>query len=220
MPVRAVVFDVGNVLYHWRPRALYERLIADDRALDAFLAEVVTPDWHFQHDAGRPFAETSAELIAEHPHHRELIEAWGANFEDSITGPVDGMHDLVAELDEGGVPIFGITNFSEEFWLPFRKREAALFDRFRDIVVSGTEKLVKPDPAIYALALKRFGLAPGEGLFIDDSLANVEGARTNGFVAHHFANSRALRVSLMRYHLLPAEVDDGNVFSVGSKRQD
>lgn len=59
--IAAVIFDVGNVLYHWNPRILYERLIDDDRALDAFLRDVVTPEWHFQHDAGRPFAETSVE---------------------------------------------------------------------------------------------------------------------------------------------------------------
>lgn len=67
MKVKAVIFDVGNVLFHWDPRILYERLIADDRALDAFLRDVVTHEWHFQHDAGRDFADTSAELIALHP---------------------------------------------------------------------------------------------------------------------------------------------------------
>ncbi len=192
MDVRAVVFDVGNVLYHWSPRALYRRLIQDDQALDAFLADVVTTQWHFQHDAGRPFAETSAELIARFPQHRDLILAWGSHFHDTITGPVAGMHALVERLVEAGVPIYGITNFSEEFWLPFRAQEAALFDHFGDIVVSGTERLVKPDPAIYALALERFGLAPGEGYFIDDVLANVEGARANGFVAHHFSGVEPL----------------------------
>jgi 2-haloacid dehalogenase len=194
--VRAVVFDVGNVLYHWKPRALYERLIENDQALDVFLADVVTPAWHFQHDAGRDFAETSAELITRFPEHQELILAWAERFGETITGPVKGMCELVAELDAAGVPIFGITNFSHEFWLPFRAKEAALFDRFRDIVVSGDEKLVKPDPAIYALALGRFGLEPGEGFFIDDSLPNVLGARGNGFVAHHFVGVEGVRAEL------------------------
>jgi 2-haloacid dehalogenase len=194
--VRAVVFDVGNVLYHWNPRALYERLIENGQALDAFLAEVVTPAWHFQHDAGRNFADTSAELIARFPQHRDLILAWAARFGETITGPVKGMGELVAELDAAGIPIFGITNFSHEFWPPFRAKEAALFDRFRDIVVSGDEKLVKPDPAIYALALRRFGLEPGEGFFIDDSLPNVLGARGNGFVAHHFVGVAGVRAEL------------------------
>src|SRR3546814_18892399 len=86
----AVVFDVVNVLYHWTPRVLYERLFDDDRALDAFLRDVVTPDWHFQHDRGRPFAETSAELIARHPEHAALIRLWGEKFIDSVGPAVEG----------------------------------------------------------------------------------------------------------------------------------
>jgi len=164
----AVIFDVGNVLYHWNPRVLYERLIDDDRALDAFLRDVVTLDWHFQHDQGRPFAETSAELIARHPEQAALIRVWGERFIDSIGPAVEGMPQIVHELHAGGIPLFAITNFSDEFWAPFRAREAELFALFSDIVVSGTEKLVKPDPAIYRLALGRFGLDAEQALFIDD----------------------------------------------------
>ena len=202
MGVSAVVFDVGNVLYQWSPRALYERLIPDGQALDAFLAEVVTTDWHFQHDAGRDFAETSAELIARFPQHRDLILAWVSCFNETLTVPVAGMPDLVAELDRRGVPLFGITNFSHEFWPPFRAREAHVFDRFGDIIVSGVEKLVKPDPAIYALALRRFGLEPGEAMFVDDNAANVSSARENGFVAHHFRDAEMLRNELAALGLL------------------
>jgi len=110
MAVSAVVFDVGNVLYRWSPKALYERLIPEDRALDAFLENVVTTDWHFQHDAGRDFAETSAELIARFPEHRDLILAWKPRFNETITGAIEGMVELVADLDSAGVPIFGITS--------------------------------------------------------------------------------------------------------------
>ncbi len=196
MGVRAVVFDVGNVLYHWSPRDFYKRLIPDDQALDAFLRDVVTMEWHAQHDAGRPFAETSAELIAQFPEHRDLILRWGSDFNDTIMGPVAGMHALVAALHKAGVPIFGITNFAAEFWTPFRAQEADVFDRFSDIVVSGVERLSKPDPAIYSLALQRFGLAPGEGIFIDDLLINVTAAEANGFVGHHFSSVEPLRDQL------------------------
>jgi len=202
MGVSAVVFDVGNVLYRWSPRTLYERLIVDDRALDAFLETVVTPDWHFQHDAGRPFAETSAELIARYPEHRDLILAWRDRFNESVGGPVDGMHEIVAALDEAGVPLFAITNFSGEFWPPFRAQEAALFDRFLDVVVSGDERLTKPDAAIYRLAMERFGLAPQSALFVDDMAANVRGAEAIGMVGHVFAGAPALRAALAAHGLL------------------
>jgi 2-haloacid dehalogenase len=178
-----VIFDIGRVLYDWDPRFLYERLIPDDEALAAFMRDVVTHDWHFQHDAGRDFADTSAELIALHPHHAEAIAAWGPRFLESIPGPIAGMHALVERLDAAGVPLFAITNFSHEFWPPFRAREAALFDRFRDIVVSGEEKLVKPDAAIYRLALDRFGVKAADAVFIDDNAANVAGAEAVGMTA-------------------------------------
>ena len=180
MTPKAVIFDIGRVLYHWDPRFLYERLIPEGEALDAFLREVVTHDWHYQHDEGRDFADTSAELIARYPQHAALIAAWGPRFGESIPGPVEHMHGLVERLDAAGVPLFAITNFSHEFFPPFRAREAALFDRFRDIVVSGDEKRVKPDPALYRLALDRFGLRPDEAVFIDDNAANVAGAEAIG----------------------------------------
>ena len=202
-PPTAVVFDVGRVLYDWDPRFLYERLIPPGEALDAFLRDVVTIDWHFQHDAGRDFADTSAELIARHPQHARLIEAWQPRFNETIPGPIAGMHALVERLDDAGVLLFAITNFSHEFWPPFRAQEAALFDRFRDIVVSGTEKLIKPDPAIYHLALARFGLEAGEALFVDDNAANVAGARAVGMHAVLFTGVDAL-VDDLRMLGLPA----------------
>jgi len=197
-----VIFDVGNVLFDWNPRFLYERLIEDDRALDAFLRDVATKEWHFQHDAGRPFAETSAELAALYPHHADLIAAWGPRFIEQLGDMLPGMRALVEELDARGVPLYAITNFSHEFWPPFRAREAAVFDRFRDIVVSGDELLTKPDPAIYHLALDRFGVAPAEAVFVDDRADNVAAADAVGIHGVLFTDADTLRVDLARYGLL------------------
>ena len=105
------------------------------------------------------------------------------------------------ELAERGVPLFAITNFGAEFWDMFRPTQP-IFDYFGDIIVSGVEKLVKPDPAIYTLALRRFGLQPGEAIFIDDNLDNVISARANGFVAHHFHDAETLRTELEDHELL------------------
>jgi 2-haloacid dehalogenase len=194
--ITAVVFDIGGVLVDWDPRFLYERLIPEGEALDAFLRDVVTPDWHFQHDAGRPFAETSAELTARFPHHAALIAAWGPRFNESNRALIPGMAELVAELDAAGVPLFAITNFSGEFWPPFRAKYSALFDRFRAILVSGDERLVKPDPAIYRLALERFGIAAAGAAFIDDRAENVAGAEAVGMTGFLFSDAGALRTEL------------------------
>lgn len=204
MPARAVVFDVGHVLYDWSPRFLYERLIPEGEALDAFLRDVVTVEWHFQHDAGRPFAETSAELTAAHPQHAALIAAWGPRFLESIGPALPGMTALVEELDARGVPLFAITNFSGEFFPPFRAQEAHLFDRFRDIVVSGDEKCAKPDPAIFRLALDRFGLDANGTVFIDDRRDNVDAACALGMTGLHFVDAPTLRGQLRDLGLVGA----------------
>lgn len=197
----SLVFDVGHVLYDWDPRYLYAKLIPDSVELDWFLANVVTRDWHFQHDAGRPFSETCAELSGQFPAYALLIAAYGPRWLETIPGPMPGMLDLVDELAERGVPLFAITNFSDEFWAMFRPT-APVFDHFRDIIVSGTEKLVKPDRPIFDLAMQRFGLAPGEALFVDDRADNVRGGETVGMIGHVFDGEPALRARLVALGLL------------------
>ncbi len=198
----AVIFDVGNVLFPWNPRRLYERLVHDDRALEAFLRQVVTPEWHFQHDSGRPFAETSAELIAQFPQHEALIAAWGPRFNETIGDAIPGMAEIVGDLDSASVPLFAITNFSGEFWRAWAPLHRDIFGRFRDIVVSGDEKLVKPDPAIYRLALDRFGIEPGDAVFVDDNEANVHAANALGIHGVLFTGAGAFRAELVRLGLL------------------
>ncbi len=198
-----MVFDVGHVLYGWDIAALYRKLIPDDAKRDWFLSHVVTADWHFQHDRGRSMVETIPELQAQYPAEADLIAAYGPRWLETITGPIAGMHELVAALDDAGVPLFAITNFSDEFWAMFRPT-APIFDRFQDIVVSGTEKLWKPEAEIYRLARNRFGLAAGEGLFVDDRIENVRGGAAEGFPGHHFTGVARLRQRLAAEGLIAA----------------
>jgi 2-haloacid dehalogenase len=201
-PPTAVVFDVGNVLYGWDPDAFLVRQIADDEARLQFIEDVDLYAWHEALDGGRPYAEAAAELNEKFPQYAALVSAWSDSFGETISGPVPGVHDLVAELDARGVPLFAITNFSADFWPPFFEKERAFFSRFRGIVVSGVEKLLKPDPAIYYLALDRFGLKPAETLFIDDRAINVEGALAVGMAAHLFTDAGDLRARLHAEGLL------------------
>ena len=202
MPATAVVFDVGTVLYGWDPHSFLARQIAEDDARLRFIDDIGLWEWHDTLDGGRAFREAADELSEKFPQYAGVISAWGDRFGETITDPVPGVHALVEELDAKGVPLFGITNFSADFWTPFAAREAAFFGRFRDIVVSGREKLLKPDPAIYHLALGRFGLQPHEALFIDDRLINVEGAQAVGMHAHLFTDAGDLRARLERDGLL------------------
>ena len=202
MTVTAVVFDVGNVLYGWDPDSFLVRQIADDEARLRFIEDTDLYGWHETLDAGRPYAEAAAELTEKFPAYADLISAWSERFGETISGPVPGVHTIVDELHAKGVPLYAITNFSADFWPPFAARERDFFARFEDIVVSGDVKLLKPDPAIYFLALRRFGLRPDEALFIDDRAINVEGARAVGMAAHLFVDAADLRARLEAERLL------------------
>lgn len=187
----AVVFDVGRVLFEWDLRHLFAKLIEDAAELDWFLANVVTEQWHFEHDAGRPLAEMVPERIARFPGHAHLIEAYAVRFNETIPGPVPGSLEIVAGLARRGVPLFAITNFGAEFWDQFRPSQP-VFDLFTDIVVSGVEKIAKPDPRIFELAGLRFGHSPNQMLFIDDNAANIAAAAASGWQVHHFSDAGTL----------------------------
>ena len=199
--IQAVVFDVGKVLVEWERDLPFRRLIPDAAERAWFMDTVIPLDWHGQHDAGRSAAEMIAERSVLFPGQAHLIEAWLSHFNETIPGPVPGSDAIVEELHARGVPLYAITNFGADTWAGFAPTWP-LLDRFIDIIVSGDEQLAKPDPAIYALAEKRFGRAGNTMLFIDDSLPNVTSARERGWHAHHFVGAAGLRVELTERGLL------------------
>lgn len=199
--VEAIVFDVGRVLYRWNLRNLFEKMIVDEKRLDFLLSEIVTEQWHFQHDAGRPLGEMVPERQAVYPDYADAIEAYATRFNETIPGPVPGSLEIVRDLDAAGLPLFAITNFGAEFWDGFRPT-APIFDLFRVIVVSGKEKIAKPDAAIFALAAERFGHDPEAMLFIDDNADNIAAARVLGWQVHHFRDAPTLRADLESRGLL------------------
>lgn len=200
-PVTAVVFDVGRVLFQWDLRHLFRTMIDDPDELEWFVANVVTEEWHFQHDAGMPLADMLPERMGRFPEYAAHIQAYATRFNESIPGPVPGSLELVERLYTAGLPLFAITNFGAEFWSGFRPGQP-IFDRFRAIVVSGEECLAKPDPAIFALAAERFDHPPVSMLFIDDNAANTAAARALGWQVHHFSDAASLETDLLARGLL------------------
>lgn len=194
-PVQAVVFDIGRVLVQWRIAGLYETLIADPARREWFLTHVVTEQWHAQHDAGVPLAEMIAARTAEFPEWAAEIAAYAPRWLETVPAPVPGSLELVRALAARAVPLYAITNFGADTWAMFRPTFPAL-DAMRDIVVSGHERLVKPGAEIFHLAARRFGLAPADMLFIDDSRPNIETAAALGWQVHHFTAAAPLAADL------------------------
>jgi 2-haloacid dehalogenase len=200
-PVDAVVFDVGKVLVRWERHLPYVQHFPDPAELAWFMDTVIPLEWHARHDAGEPAAALVAERTAMFPQHAALIADWFARFNESIPGPVSGSPELVEVLHTRGVPLYAITNFGADTWAGFHPT-FPLFARFRDIVVSGVEKMAKPGREIFDLAAGRFGHAPEAMLFVDDSEANIAAARRLGWQVHHFSDAAGLRADLAERGLL------------------
>ncbi|WP_262690754.1 HAD family hydrolase [Kordiimonas aestuarii] len=188
---KAVLFDIGNVFVEWDPRNLYSKLIDDTQELEGFLADVVTLEWHTEHDRGRPFADGVRLLADKYPEYEDLIRAFDERWDETIGNTITGTVDVLEQLSEQGMRTFGLTNFSAEKWPSFC-RQYAFTDLFGGVVVSGDEKLVKPDPRIYHVAIERFNLDPELTIYIDDRMDNVRAAEQLGMVGHHFTDANKL----------------------------
>jgi 2-haloacid dehalogenase len=199
--ITTVVFDIGNVLIEWDPRHLYRRIFDTPEEIELFLSTICTSAWNLEFDRGKSFAEGIAELVAKHPKHEAAIRAFDERWGEMIPGLVPGTLALMERLEERQVPLYAITNFSAEKYAEARVR-FPFFDRFRGVIVSGREQILKPDTAIFDLLLNRYDLRAADCLFIDDSVANVAGARSAGMRAHHFRDAKGLETELAALGLL------------------
>ena len=175
-PITAILFDLGNVFIKWDVHNLYKRFFPNPEAVDSFLQEIRFYEWNALQDAGRAFKEGVAELSAEFPQYAELIQAYDTYWEECIPDTIDGTIEIAHALKNAGWNLYLLSNFSAEKFSIMQARYKFL-QLFDDIIISSEHKLVKPDPAIYLLTLKRIKHESHECIFIDDSLPNIETAR-------------------------------------------
>ena len=190
------IFDVGGVLVDWNPRHLYRKIFSSEKEMEYFLTEVCPPAWNETLDAGRPFKEACDEKIAKYPQYKEAIDAYRTRWQEMISGPVAGTAQIVQELKEKGYALYALSNFSAETFPPTKKR-FDVFSLFDGIVLSGEEKINKPDSEIYRRLLNRYGLKAENCLFIDDNLDNIRAAEKLGFQTIHFIGAEKLRRMLV-----------------------
>ena len=194
--VKAVLFDVGNVLITWHPENLFRKIITDPARRSYFLDTVVPPAWHNNHDAGVTFADNRKGPLAAHPEFTNEILAYDERFEEMLGDLIPATISVIEDLNQKGVPLYALTNMpTEKAAMVFSK--SPVFGYFKDIIVSGVEKLVKPDPAIYEVTLRRIGLPASEIFFTDDSAANIAEAKRQVFVTHLFDSPETLRPALI-----------------------
>ncbi|MEO1318588.1 MAG: HAD family phosphatase [Pseudomonadota bacterium] len=190
-----VVFDVGQVLLRWDPMPVLEDILGGPAVLAAFHEKVDFPAFHGERDRGRSAAQGVVEMERQAPEFAPAIERLYERWLDTIPFAIQEGVAAFEKLEAAGLPVYGITNFPDEEW----RRTVPVYPflgRFTDVVVSGAERMAKPDPAIYELLLKRNGLEAASCVFIDDSEKNILAAREVGMDTIHFTDPSVLMPAL------------------------
>ncbi len=190
------VFDLGGVFVDWNPMYLFRKLFATEEEAQWFQDHVCTKDWNLEFDAGDIYAEGVARLITRHPGYWREIQAYDLRWKETFGDFIHGTIAIHEELVAAEVPTFAITNFSWEKWITCLG-EWPFLEKFDGVVVSGLERLVKPDPRIFRVFCERYSLAPESCVFIDDNPANVVAARSLGMRGIEFRSPEALRAELI-----------------------
>ncbi|MFD0766391.1 HAD family hydrolase [Mucilaginibacter lutimaris] len=194
--IDTIIFDLGAVLIDWNPRYLYSKIFSSEEEMAAFLANIATPDWNEEQDAGRPLQEGTDLLVAQHPHHETNIRAFYTRWDEMLGDAIEGTVEILKKLkDSGKYKIYALTNWSAETF-PVALERYHFLSWFDGIVVSGTEKMRKPAPAFYRLLLDRYKVTPKKALFIDDNLRNVLAAEKLGIKSIHFTSPESLKRDL------------------------
>ncbi len=195
--INTIIFDLGNVLIDWNPNRLYKKIFRDADERIHFLSNICSHDWNVQQDAGRSLSEATQLLVRQHPYYEAEIRAFYGRWQEMLNGSIPGSVELLKVLKRNKqLRLYALTNWSAETF-PYAIETFDFLQLFEGILVSGTEKLIKPDSAIYQLLLKRYQIKAEQAFFIDDSLKNVEAATALGIHAHHFTSAEKLGAELI-----------------------
>jgi 2-haloacid dehalogenase len=190
------VFDFGGVVFDWSPYYLFDRYFENKEAVDRFLKEIDFAAWNVQQDVGYPFDRAVADKVALFPHYEQALRAYDAEWMVMFGGAIQGTVEIIKELKQAGYPLYALSNWSVTKFADIRASHDFL-KLFEIIVLSGEEKIAKPDARLYQILLERAGRQAGECIFIDDVEKNLAGARVLGFGTIRFESPEQLRAELV-----------------------
>jgi 2-haloacid dehalogenase len=193
--ITSVVFDIGGVLIDWNPRHLFRKVFDNEEQMEWFLANICTYEWNLQQDGGKLFSVATAELQKKFPEYSDKIALYYGRWEEMLGGEITGTVDIFRKLKSDGMPLYALSNWSHEAF-PVAFGRYGFMKDFDGLVVSGFEKLLKPDHAIYRLLMQRYNVNPEEAVYIDDNSDNAFAAGELGFHAVHFTSPEQLRTEL------------------------
>ena len=121
----------------------------------------------------------------------QLLEGWNAIF----AGEMPGIAALLA-CAAGRLPLYAFSNTNPPHVAHFSKAYADLLGHFREVYLSSTIGLRKPDAAAYDHVVNAIGVPASRIVFFDDLAENIEGAKARGLLAVHVGSSADVAAAL------------------------
>jgi len=198
MTVKKFLFDLGNVFFDWNPERILKPIFKDDERMNFFINNISFPLLDTRCDAGVTIEVAVNDAIKKFPEFEKEIKLYYPNHGNMVGSFFQKTVDVFYKIKELNYPCFVLSNWSAETYEGMEETYPFLKD-FDGKIISGRDFLIKPDPAIYELAISRFDLTPEETLFIDDRLDNIEAAQKLNFQTIHLTDPSLIQELIEPY---------------------
>ena len=186
MKVEAAIFDIGNVLVLFDYMKAANRLVLKNglRALpDRAAITAANHEFELGHTTRSQFLATVRREFQDTGREEEFVAIWEDIFEENVR-----MTSFAREISLR-MPVFLISNIGEIHHRHLFKK-LDVFSVFRDKIFSYLDGIMKPDAAVFQLAISRFGVNPAATIYIDDVQENCAAASAAGFLGLHYDHGR------------------------------
>lgn len=183
--IKAVIFDVGNVLVRFDGKKLISSIFENQKDIDDVYSILFPHPWN-QYDKGELGAHDLISLVSL---HRPDLEKKAETMMKTWTEKVEIARQsrrMISDLKKEGIQVLICSNMPYDCKDSLQKRH--LFDEVDDAIYSCDVHINKPDPEIWRLLMERNHLRPEDCLFLDDNASNVMVARGLGMQAIQVKN--------------------------------
>jgi 2-haloacid dehalogenase len=198
MTVKKFLFDLGNVFFDWNPERILKPIFNDDERMNFFINNISFPLLDTRCDAGITIEVAVNDAVKKFPDFEKEIKLYYPNHRNMVGGFFQKTVDIFYKVKNLNYPCYILSNWSAETYEGMEETYPFLKD-FDGKIISGRDFLIKPDPAIYELAISRFDLVPQETLFIDDRLDNIQAAQNLNFQTIHLTDPSLIQELIEPY---------------------
>ena len=192
--IKNIIFDIGNVLMKFDYYPFIKELLKDDDKIEHVNNALWYTGYWNDMDRGEDTDVIFNKMLAAEPDYADEIRLTFDNVGDCIKR-CDYAIPWIKELRHRGLKIYYLSNYATHTM--DANRQALDFLPYMDGgIFSCYEKMIKPDPELFRLMLKRFSLRPEECVFLDDNPNNVKAAREQGINAVQFSDYDQARLEL------------------------